>query len=91
MTIRTTFTWDEANDDWVIALIREKMEQGFQFWVTKRSGKKKPLRDAAKAAKWRKVMIWGDGARDLLTQTTTGVTTETQRRLHTDGGASVAR
>lgn len=35
----TVLGWDAADDDWVIPLIRRKMEQGFTFWGVRLVGR----------------------------------------------------
>lgn len=37
----TSLGWDEADDAWVLPMIRAKMEAGFVFWIVKRN----PLRE----------------------------------------------
>jgi hypothetical protein len=37
----TSFQWDATDDNWVLPMIRQKMEEGYTFWVIKRN----PLRE----------------------------------------------
>lgn len=70
----TSFGWDAQDDEWVLPMIRQKMEQGFVFWVVRRNPLREirlerveDLRDA------RHIVIRDEAARTLFEQGRIGI------------------
>lgn len=88
----TSFGWDADDDEWVIPMIRQKMQQGFVFWIVKRN----PLREirlerAEDVGNTRHVIIRDEAARTLFEQGRIGlVTTEPEENVQTVRRASTA-
>jgi hypothetical protein len=70
----TSFGWDAEDDEWVLPMIREKMRQGYVFWIVRRN----PLREIRLEAVSdlrdnRHVIIRDDAARNLFEQGRIGI------------------
>lgn len=69
----TSFGWDPEDDHWVLPMIREKMEQGYVFWVVRRP---EPLRRLQEVqlervediGETRNIIIRDDASRRLFEQ-----------------------
>lgn len=87
----TSFGWDEADDEWVLPMIRQKMAQGYVFWIVRRN----PLREVQlervdDVRDVRHVIIRDQAARTLFEQGRIGIVAdddddhvETVRRART--------
>ena len=86
----TSFGWDAEDDQWVLPMIRRKMDEGYVFWIVQR----RPLREVQLTrvediGENRHVIIRDEVARTLFEQGRIGlaqdddVEVETVRRAHT--------
>jgi hypothetical protein len=94
----TSFGWDAAEDEWVIPMIRAKMEAGYTFWIVERN----PLREvrlerADALGENRHVVIRDAAARELFEQGRIGLASIAEhgearvlRRARTPGEAAAA-
>jgi transposase len=72
----TTFGWDASDDAWVLPMIRQKMAQGYTFWIVRRD----PLREVRlerldDVREMRHVIIRDPVARELFEQGHIGLVT----------------
>lgn len=72
-TGHTALGWEEGDDEWVIPLIRLKMQQGFVFWIVRRAregtgAREVQLRRVEQIGPTRRVIIKDPDARRLFDQ-----------------------
>lgn len=64
-----TYAWDAADDEWMLPLIRRKMEEGYVFWIIKREPlRETELRRVEDIGDQRHVVIRSQEARELFAQ-----------------------
>jgi hypothetical protein len=87
----TSFGWDESDDEWVIPMIRAKMEQGFVFWIVKRNPLREIRLERVEDAGDRHVIIRDDAARTLFEQGRIGlVASDDEHDVRTERRATSA-
>lgn len=88
----TSFGWDASDDHWVLPMIRQKMADGYTFWIVRRNPLREVRLDRAEEARdaGRHVIIRDDVARELFEQGRIGLVSaedgdqaETVRRART--------
>jgi hypothetical protein len=71
------YGWDAADNDWVIPMIQKKLDEGYTFWIVRRSlnprARPSKLRTAADARDLRSVIIKDPDARQLFEQGRIGI------------------
>lgn len=70
----TSFGWDAEDDAWVIPMIRQKMAEGFVFWIVRRNPMREvQLQRVEDVQDLRHVIIRDQGARTLFEQGRIGI------------------
>lgn len=80
-TGHTVFGWDAENDDWVIPLIRRKMEQGFTFYAVRIVGRgpgtrERRLTKVEQIGPTRRVLVHDPDAQKLFNEGRIGLRVE---------------
>jgi hypothetical protein len=62
-----SYAWDADDDEWMLPLIRQKMADGYVFWIVKRNPlREEQLRNVEDVADSRHVIIRDEAARQLF-------------------------
>lgn len=70
----TTIGWTPNNDEWIIPLIRQKMLDGYDFWIIRRDPVREvKIRNATEATLTHEVIMKDDVARELIEQGRIGI------------------
>ncbi len=87
----TSLGWDPEDDEWVLPMIRRKMEAGYAFWIVKRN----PLREVLvqrveELRETRHVIIKDDESRDLFEHGQIGIADTGDTDLEVERRATTA-
>jgi hypothetical protein len=88
----TSFGWDPEDDQWVLPMIREKMRQGFVFWIVRRARPERRLEEVRldrieDIGDTRNVIIRDDASRQLFEQGHIGLVSDTNDEIEVEGPA----
>lgn len=69
-----SFGWEEQNDEWILPMIKQKMAEGYVFWIVERNNfanmgvfeHEVQIKDIGEIGKLRRVLMHDDDARKLM-------------------------
>lgn len=91
----TSFGWDPEDDEWVLPMIRQKLQQGYNFWIVRRPAPLRRLQEVRlerveDVGETRNIIIRDDASRRLFEQGRIALVSDSDEELERVGRATTA-